>query len=498
MVSLEEKLGNLGLSQYFGVLKDNGFEDWETILDITEDDLRDLGFKIGHRRILQRQIAGSRNPSTPDTCRSPTGDHASSAPSPNADASGSTPETLPAEKRTAKRRYRWHPRPDPNAPKRPKTAYVNFADHLRTNPAIANLSFVEIAREVGKQWQLMDPAMKQKWEAQAASAMQEYEEQMELYRRTDAYQEYQRYLESFKKAPGKTTRQKLRTNSSSDTVPQVDRSESVESGEGGRTRSVGSAEGSAEQLQEECQRALFRAMTELKRLRQEYTEFQSQDTTAMPPDDLARAAIGAMIEGSGSLLYVFSREQAAEVLRASYDPSSKPDSLLLTELCIMSAVGGYFDSRTISSPLIKRLAATALTFLDSVVVSDETYLRIMRILCCLTMYALLEKHLSARYCVAAALAIARWKYPQLGVDGDDIASRDSWRKVYRTLVFLECWMYYTLGYSSDSVHIHLKVRRLPKQFWTRAECRCSIHLKRWSRRIRSRMLFNIRRQSWLW
>lgn len=463
MVSLGETLENLGLSQYLKVLTENGFDDWETVLDITEDDLHDLGFKLGHRRILQREIANFRNSSTPDTCRSPTSAHTPGALSPTAEATASTLETAPADKRT-KRRYRWHPRPDPNAPKRPKTAYVNFADHLRTDPAIANLSFVEIAREVGRQWQLMDPGLKQKWETQAAAAMQEHEEQMEVYRRTDAYQEYQQYLESFKKAPGKTTRQKLRTNSSSQMVPtRSRRSESVESGESGRTQSMGPSGESAERLQEECQQALFRAMAELKRLRQEYGDFEPQDTTSMPPDDLARTAIGAMLDGCDSLLYVFSREQAEELVRSAYDPSSNPNALLLTELCILSAVGGHFDSRTIPSALTKRLVATALTFLDSVIVNDESYLRIMRVLCCFAVYSLLEKHLSAKYCVAAALAIARWKYPQLGRSGNSSVSRESWRKVYRTIVFLECWMCYTLGYPLENIRFHLKVLRVAKK-----------------------------------
>lgn len=459
MVSLREKLESLGLSQYLALLTENGFDDWETVLDITEDDLRDLGFKLGHRRILQREIANSRNSSTPDQCRSPTSAQMEAdATSPTMKGSASTPELLPTEKRT-KRRYRWHPRPDPNAPKRPKTAYVNFADHLRADAVIANMSFVDIAREVGRQWQQMDPGMKQTWENQAAAAMQEYEEQMETYRRTDAYQDYQRYLESFKKAPGKTMRQKLRTNSSSETVPRSGRSESVESGEGGAAPSMASPGNSAQRLEEECQQALFRAMTEIKRLRQEYSEIQPQDAASVPPDDLARTAIGAMINRSGSLLYVFSREQAQELLYSVYDSSSKLGPLVLTELCTMAAVGGHFDSRTIPNALTKRLAATALTFLDSVVVNDESYLRIMRILCCLAIYSLLEKHGSARYCVAAALAIARWKYPQLGDNGDSTASRESWRKVYQTLVFLDCWMCYTLGYFSENIHIHLKVFR---------------------------------------
>jgi hypothetical protein len=449
-MDLREQLESLGLGQYFAVFTDNGFDDWDTLLDITEEDLRDLDVKLGHRRVLQREIASRRAPAT---MTDPPAAHLPAVAPQPVDASMSSSDVLPAERRP-KRRYRWHPRPDPNAPKRPKTAYVNFADHLRADPAIANMSFVEIAREVGRQWQVMDSTTKQKWETQAAAAMQEYEEQMELYRRTDAFQEYQQYLETFKKAPGKTARQKLTATSSSETVPRSSRSESVDSIEGDRETTVAESGESGKRLREECDKALFKAMTELNRLGQEY---EIQDDLSIPPEELARKAIQAMIDGTSSLLYLFDKEQAEEVLRTAYQSQSKPEPLLFTELCAMSAIGGHYNSRQISNTLTRKFAVTALKLLGSVVVNDDNYLRVMRVLCCLAMYSLLEKHLSAPHCVAAALAIARWKYPQLGVIGDATATRESWRKVYRTLVFLECWMCYTLGYPSENIHIHLKV-----------------------------------------
>ena len=452
-MDLREQLESLGLGQYFAVFTDNGFDDWDTLLDITEEDLRDLDVKLGHRRILQREIASRRAPAT--TTDPPVAPLPVVAPQP-ADASMSSSDVLPAERRP-KRRYRWHPRPDPNAPKRPKTAYVNFADHLRADPAIANMSFVEIAREVGRQWQVMDSVTKQKWETQAAAAMQEYEEQMEVYRRTDAFQEYQQYLETFKKAPGKTARQKLTATSSSETVPRSSRSESVDSTEGDRATTVAEYGDSAEQLREECDKALFRAMTELNRLGQEY---EPQDDLSIPPEELARKAIQAMIDGAGSLLYLFDKEQAEVVLKTAYQSQSKPEPLLFAELCAMSAIGGHYNSRQISNALTRKFAVTTLTLLGSMAVNEDNYLRIMRVLCCLAVYSLLEKHLSAPHCVSAALAIARWKYPQLGANGDATATRESWRKVYRTLVFLECWMCYTLGYPSENIHIHLKVSRI--------------------------------------
>lgn len=167
MDSLETILEHLGLAQYTEALIENGFENWATVLDITEDDMDELGFKLGHRRILQREIAIQREPPrslgkrrTPSATLS--GNEALS-PTIAAEDSSSAAEKRP------KRKYRWHPRADPNAPKRPKTAYVNFADHLRTDAEVAGMTFVDIAREVGRQWQVMDAETKQEWENQAAA-----------------------------------------------------------------------------------------------------------------------------------------------------------------------------------------------------------------------------------------------------------------------------------------------------------------------------------------
>ncbi|KAF2813613.1 uncharacterized protein BDZ99DRAFT_517859 [Mytilinidion resinicola] len=49
----------LGLSEYLNVLRDNSFWDRETLLEITDDDMKELGFKLGHQRIMQREIAAA-------------------------------------------------------------------------------------------------------------------------------------------------------------------------------------------------------------------------------------------------------------------------------------------------------------------------------------------------------------------------------------------------------------------------------------------------------
>jgi hypothetical protein len=39
MNSLREQLERIGLSQYYNTLVDEGFDTWETVLDVTESDL---------------------------------------------------------------------------------------------------------------------------------------------------------------------------------------------------------------------------------------------------------------------------------------------------------------------------------------------------------------------------------------------------------------------------------------------------------------------------
>jgi hypothetical protein len=57
MDTLYNHLIQLGLQGYFHVLVGNGFDTWEKITIIAELDLDRLGFKLGHRRLLQRKIA---------------------------------------------------------------------------------------------------------------------------------------------------------------------------------------------------------------------------------------------------------------------------------------------------------------------------------------------------------------------------------------------------------------------------------------------------------
>jgi hypothetical protein len=105
MLDLSDVLGRLGLTGYLQSLTENGFHNWETVVDITEDDLTEMKFKLGHRRALQREIATWRGIPASLSLDAETLARQTATPPPR-----------------EKRRYRRHPRPDSSAPKKPKTA----------------------------------------------------------------------------------------------------------------------------------------------------------------------------------------------------------------------------------------------------------------------------------------------------------------------------------------------------------------------------------------
>ena len=61
-----------------------------------------------------------------------------------------------------------------------------------------NLSFTDIAKRVGEQWQLLPVHTKASYEAQASAAKEKYRVDLQEYKKTDNYREYNEYLTNFK------------------------------------------------------------------------------------------------------------------------------------------------------------------------------------------------------------------------------------------------------------------------------------------------------------
>lgn len=200
MTELAEVFSELGISHYLHDFLEQGFDTWETILDITESDFDALGVKLGHRRKLQRKIANSRGFSSDRALASPR-----NTPSDDRQSDESKGGNIKIDSKEggatshgAKRKYRRHPKPDENAPERPPSAYVIFSNKMREELKGRNLSFTEIAKLVGENWQNLGPTEKEPYEQQAFSAKEKYNNELTEYKKTEQYKEYSLYLVEFK------------------------------------------------------------------------------------------------------------------------------------------------------------------------------------------------------------------------------------------------------------------------------------------------------------
>ncbi|XP_021953334.1 high mobility group protein B2 [Folsomia candida] len=75
---------------------------------------------------------------------------------------------------------------DPDAPKRPLSAFFLFSGEMRPKIRKENpgLSLGEMGKELGKRWASIDAASKKKYEKTAAAAKLEYQEKMAKYKGT--------------------------------------------------------------------------------------------------------------------------------------------------------------------------------------------------------------------------------------------------------------------------------------------------------------------------
>lgn len=68
-----------------------------------------------------------------------------------------------------------------------------------------NLSFTEIAKLVGENWQNLAPAEKEGYESQANSDKEKYHRDLMEYKKTPEYRSYMQYLQEFKEKQAKQT-----------------------------------------------------------------------------------------------------------------------------------------------------------------------------------------------------------------------------------------------------------------------------------------------------
>lgn len=189
MVDLELVLSWMGLSRYIERFVQAGFDSWETVMEITEEDLGTLNVELGHRRKLQREIANSRR--LAETANQDLDQPSSPWPLSPSDA----PDVA-----QGKRGYVHHPRADPNAPERPYSAYVLFSKAVREDLKSQPLSFTNISKEVGERWQRLTPEEKHSWKSQGAIPREQYKADLAKYQQSENHRHYLQYLAEFRSA----------------------------------------------------------------------------------------------------------------------------------------------------------------------------------------------------------------------------------------------------------------------------------------------------------
>lgn len=195
MTDLRDVLTELGLVAYLYKFIDQGFDTWHAVLDITESD---LGAKLGHRRKLQREIANWRGLSVDMALGTHMDTGSTACYSQNAGGVIEAAEGSDSGTHKMKRRYRRHPKPDKHAPLRPLSAYMIFSNNMRKKHKAKSLSFTEMARLIGEQWQSLLDAEKALYEQQASTAKETYSNELAQYKKMDRYLEHVQYRAQFK------------------------------------------------------------------------------------------------------------------------------------------------------------------------------------------------------------------------------------------------------------------------------------------------------------
>ena len=76
------------------------------------------------------------------------------------------------------------PMKDPNAPKKPLSAYFLFSqeERLKVKAEFPDYSITEVAKELGRRWAQIDPAIKQSYEQRYQESRRQYEQDLQAYK----------------------------------------------------------------------------------------------------------------------------------------------------------------------------------------------------------------------------------------------------------------------------------------------------------------------------
>ncbi|KAJ2777569.1 hypothetical protein H4R18_005091 [Coemansia javaensis] len=230
-----EFLRDLDLLQYHDAFRHEGFERIESISDIQEADFEALGVKRGHRRLIRRRAmdlvsppryacdlppisppllaAHAMHQSPLERAASPVLEEGEPLTAylhrqhPQARLARQEQHRSPAQQHMAPLpaqpyyTHGQHPKKDPNAPEKWRSAYQLFRDDVNRELQGQDIPFSEMSRIHSKRWAELDEQSRNMYTQRSDADKDEYLKKMAVYEQTDEYKagQYEAYLEQFYK-----------------------------------------------------------------------------------------------------------------------------------------------------------------------------------------------------------------------------------------------------------------------------------------------------------
>jgi hypothetical protein len=290
---------------------------------------------------------------------------------------------------------------------------VLFGEHVRRDPALSHSSFTELAKETGKRWrELSYEERVNTWETPAADRLQDYKKELERYKQTENYQSYQTYLEGFEQqrhTPESIILSDNKLSSTHEPAISGQLPASQEGLEATRRESVdtddleleGGSQDTASPIKDEIEEV--RHISKALGINAHLTR-----VTAFPPEDMTTTAVEAFVHGTGSLLYLWNRDEAFDLLRSVYHPQSDSKPVYATEVFAMSAVGSYCDAELHTMLAREQFLHSFLYMLSSSL--EACALRRMRLFACLAICRFTDSVESARRLMCKRLILFEFRH----------------------------------------------------------------------------------------
>jgi hypothetical protein len=187
------------------------------------------------------------------------------------------------------------------------------------------------------------------WERPAAERLQHYKEELDRYKLTENHQSYQMYLERFKQARHKPEQiapsgNKALSILESTLFSRLPDSLDLEEVKAAVQESIDAEGPNVEGHLQDIISPIKAGMEEVCNVLEALgINFHSIRTSAIPLEDITTAAIEAFLSGTGSLLCLWNRDEALDLVRSIYHSEKDSTPLDATEVFAMAAVGSYCD-----------------------------------------------------------------------------------------------------------------------------------------------------------